>query len=103
MLHKCPHCSQVRDYLEGEFKRIFMRCKACGREFRAAECSPLTGKDARDRVEILEMAVGEGGKEPAAPLSPRSKRAGHTVPRQPPSDDHRSRKGIFQRIRRKSG
>jgi hypothetical protein len=59
MLLKCPHCSQTKEYSEAEYRRIFIACKACSREFRAAECSPLTGREPRDRVEILEMGTVE--------------------------------------------
>ena len=42
MRFKCPHCQAVKDYKEPEYREIFIRCKGCGREFRAAESSPLT-------------------------------------------------------------
>jgi len=42
MRFKCPHCQAVKDYREPEYREIYIRCKSCGREFRAAESSPLT-------------------------------------------------------------
>lgn len=97
MLLKCPHCNNVKDYTESEYKRIFITCKACAREFRAAECSPLTGREARDRVEILEMATVENPKVriPPAPSEGETTRR----PRGPLMDDAAPpRKGIFQRL-----
>jgi len=42
MRFKCPHCQAVKDYIEQEYREIYIRCKSCKREFRAAESSPLT-------------------------------------------------------------
>lgn len=102
MLLKCPHCNQVDQYSEAEYRRIFIRCHACAKEFRAAECSPLTGKEARDRVEILEMAPVESPRGRAATLPQGAKPAG-TGSEVIAAQGTRQRRGIFQRIFGRSG
>jgi len=89
MLLKCPHCNQVKNYSDSEFRRIFIQCKGCGREFRAAECSPLTGKQDRNRTEILEMsaeASSQGGPGAAPGV------------KYPTTDTGRERKGLLNRL-----
>lgn len=43
---KCPNCKSVQKYSAVESQRLFILCKRCSKEFRAAECSPLTGGEA---------------------------------------------------------
>jgi len=101
MLLKCPHCNQVKEYSETEYRRIFIRCKACAREFRAAECSPLTGREARDRVEILEMASAEApkGRLPGAPAELKPETGGRVAAEEGP----RPRRRFLQRFFGRSG
>ena len=69
MRFKCPHCQAVRNYNEQEYREIYIRCKACEREFRAAESSPLTasasGVDTGDAVRRMFKRAASGTEDSA--------------------------------------
>ncbi len=104
MYLKCPHCGNVQQYSELEYKRMFIRCKSCGKEFRQAECSPLTGGESS----VRKQTPGRSQKDIASKLDEQMRRLSrdYTSGKKPQKEDPvdplpEEKKSLWDRIRGK--
>ncbi len=101
---KCPHCKAVQKYSMAESQRLFIMCKRCLKEFRAAECSPLTGGEAgitaedtsQNRSPIVADSASvspqrstsaPGSSDQATSMTPRSSTPKRSRPKRPPKQE----------------